>query len=39
MNDDYLKWKNVKLVKYEDKYFDYIYDLYQDYTRYLFKKN
>ena len=40
MNDDYLKWKNVKLVKYEDKYFDYIYDLYQDYnSRYLFTNN
>ena len=36
MNDDYLKWKDVELVEYEDKYFDYVYELYQDYnSRYL----
>ena len=40
MNDDYLKWKDVELVEYEDKYFDYVYELYQDYnSRYLFTSN
>lgn len=37
MDDVYLKWKDVELVRYEDKYFDYVYELYQDYnSRYLF---
>lgn len=40
MNNDCLEWKNVKLVKYEEKYFDYVYELYQDYnSRYLFTNN
>lgn len=37
VNKELLEWKNVKLVKYEEKYFNYIYNEYQDYnSRYLF---
>ena len=40
MNEDYLKWRDVELVKYEKKYFDYVYKIYQDYgSRYLFTNN
>lgn len=36
MEED-LIWKNVKLVKYDEKYFEYIYATYQDYnSRFLF---
>ena len=37
MENKKLIWKNIKLIPYEEKYFDYIYECYQEYnSRYLF---
>lgn len=37
MNNNYVIYKSIKLVPYEEKYFEYIYSCYQDYnSRYLF---
>lgn len=37
MNNMGLEWRNIKLVHYEKKYFEFVYNLYQDYnSMYLF---
>lgn len=36
-NNNYITYKSVQLIPYEEKYFEYIYSCYQDYnSRYLF---